>query len=187
MRGPWSLEDVLMDMMDTQQGCQTILQHGIKVHERYRDLLRYLLGRWTVYEWKLPPWFDKAIKLIPKLESFQTMRKYHIFHDCGKPYAIRYDVGGHVSYPEHERVSKEVAAKLKFDEKTKTLIEMDMFCHRSDADTFKKELKNPLLPSLLFTALAEVYANGELFGGFDTDSFKMKQKKILSRFKQLLD
>ena len=171
-----------MDMNNTEQ-CPglTILQHGIKVHERYRDLLRYIKGRPTKYQWMLPAWFSQL--KIPKLQHFATMRKYQIYHDCGKCYG-RIEKDGKIHFPKHEEISYHVAKKLKFSDTVCELIRLDMVCHRTDG--FADHLENPLLPSLLLTALAEVYANSEMFGGCETDSFKIKHKRILNRIKMTM-
>lgn len=186
MNGPWSLEDVLMDMSATKQHDQNILDHGIDVHQRYRDLLRLIKGRPTLCYWNLPEWFKDTIKLLPKLQYFQDMRRYHLFHDCGKPYCKKV-IDGKVSFPNHEIESFKVSKKLHFKENITKMIELDMICHKSNSEVFSKHIKDPLLPSLLLTALAEVYANNRLFGGFESESFKIKHKKILSRIKQILE
>lgn len=186
MNGPWSKEDVMMDMMNTEQ-CPGIdmLRHGMLVHERYRDLLRYLLGRPTKYRWMLPEWFKGAAKLIEKQEHFSTMRTYQLFHDCGKPYARKVGEDGKVRYPDHANISHNVARRIHLPDTVCQLIQLDMVCH-GPTEEFEKHLDNPLLPSLLLTAVAEIYANSVLFGGCDDERFKIKHKKILSRVKRLI-
>lgn len=52
-------------------------------------------------------------------------------------------------------------------------------CHTlrgEEADAFASD---PDAPTLIITAWAELHANAEaLFGGFDTDSFKIKAKQL---------
>lgn len=187
MNGPWSLEDVIMDMLETKQGPDLdVLRHGVEVHQRYRDLLRLLRGRKPVMYWDLPDWFMKAAKLIPKQERFQDMRRFHLFHDCGKPYSMQIE-DGNKRFPDHEKVSGQVSRKLKFKENISQMIELDMICHKTTSEEFEQYKNHPLLPSLLLTSIAEVYANNRLFGGFDSESFKIKHKKVLSRLKQILE
>lgn len=42
-----------------------------------------------------------------------------------------------------------------------------------------------LVSNLCFSALAEVHSNSAMFGGTDSDSFKIKLKKIKQRIKQV--
>lgn len=44
--------------------------------------------------------------------------------------------------------------------------------------------KQPYAPTLYFTAWAEIMANSKMFGGFDSTSFKIKKKALISAAKK---
>lgn len=56
-----------------------------------------------------------------------------------------------------------------------------MMVHTMKADDIPEFAKSREAVSLLLTALAEVHANAELFGGIDTISFKIKWKHVDKR------
>jgi hypothetical protein len=45
--------------------------------------------------------------------------------------------------------------------------------------------KLPYAKHLYATAWSELFANAELFGGFESDSFKIKRKKLIKALKLL--
>jgi hypothetical protein len=55
------------------------------------------------------------------------------------------------------------------------------------ADGVKEFSQNPYALTLLLTGLAEIHSNCQMFGGFDSTSFKIKFKCISQRGKQIIN
>ena len=121
--------------------------------------------------------------MLCRLESDYTLKEYTQYHDCGKPACKEVDANGRVHFPNHAEISANTY-RLNMFMPCKTvekLIRMDMVVHKMKADEIAEFAKVPEAVSLLFTALAEVHANSELFGGIDSTSFKIKWKHINKR------
>src|SRR5687768_1786000 len=151
---------------------QTILQHGEAVSARFKDLVgdRQL-------EWRLPDWFDLEL-LLPLCPSAEVMEQYHVYHDCGKPFCRTVDAEGKQHFPDHARISASIWRVYGGDPLVAELIERDMDMHTmkpADAAEYKRL---DLAPALLLTALAELHANAEMFGGLESTSFKIKWKAL---------
>jgi len=165
----------------------SIYKHGTDVADRYADLWATLKGNGRM-EWSFKP------DILEKLKSIQekairpdAAHDYHVFHDCGKPYCLQVDEDGRRHFPGHAQISSSTWASLyPEDHTTIELMRLDMWCHTAKAEDREHIAKHPLGPTLILTAYAELHANAAvLFGGFDTDSFKIKRKcldKIASKF-----
>lgn len=154
----------------------SVLQHGEMVAQRYEDLL----GDRSM-EWRLPDWVD-APEILDHLPSLSLMRRYHLFHDCGKP-LCRTTNG---RFPNHAAVSKQAWLAAGGDAEVGELIGMDMDAHLLKGDGVAEFASRPQAPALLLTALAEVHANASMFGGIQSTSFKIKWKHIDKRGRQVL-
>lgn len=151
-------------------------EHGELVAARFRDLMNPNPNM----TWKLPTWFTEhadfiRMKLKPDFELIST---YQLWHDLGKPYCRIVDEDGRTHYPDHASISASIWRELGGDPKIGTLIEQDMLCHQlrpADAEAFAS---NPNALILLTTALCELHANASMFGGFQSDSFKIKWKRL---------
>lgn len=164
-----------------QSSGQTILQHGEAVAQKYRDLME---GNTT--GWKLPDWFIKHGAELFKLTPIaDVMEQYHIYHDCAKGDCLRIDEDGKRHFSNHAMMSAALWLSHGGDSLIGKLIEHDMDMHLlkpADVDAYKHL---SLVPALLLTALSEIHANAEMFGGIDSTSFKIKFKQ-LSKTGQLL-
>lgn len=156
----------------SQSKGQTILQHGEAVSARYRDLV----GE-RAMEWRLPDWFDPDF-LLPLCPPAETMEQYHVYHDCGKPYCVTVDDEGRQHFPDHARVSAAVWRASGGDEGIAELISRDMDMHTLKPSEAAGYDRMDLAPALLLTALAELHANAEMFGGVESTSFKIKFKAL---------
>lgn len=110
----------------------------------------------------------------------RTSSLYQEWHDCGKPLCLTVDETGRKHYPDHARWSKEQFLKLFPEEQQAAyLIEHDMDWHlaKNNAD-FERLSKEPHAFTLYLTAWAEIHANAVLFGGTESDSFKIKRKRL---------
>lgn len=118
---------------------------------------------------------------MEKLLDDETLKQYTLFHDCGKPNCQQVDDTGRVHFPNHAAVSAQVWRENGGCEQVARLIEMDMKVHTMKADEIPEFIKHREAVSLLYTALAEVHANAELFGGIESTSFKIKYKQVDKR------
>lgn len=153
---------------------QTILQHGEAVAQKYKNLLSNKTAGW-----KLPGWFIKYSSELFKLTpSAEVMEQYHVYHDCGKPYCRQVDAEGRPHFPNHAQVSASVWRVHGGSEQVAQLIQHDMDMHLLKPSEAASYGRLDLAPALLLTALAEIHANAEMFGGIDSTSFKIKFKQL---------
>ena len=161
-----------------------MLEHGLMVNKSYNKIIK-----------KDPTYmehFDFPEESLDALIGLQydhiLMRHYHIYHDCGKPFCQVTDENGKNHYPDHAKKSAEIHQKY-FDSPTANLlIENDMIFHTLKGDELEKWLltqNKQLIASLYLTAWAEIFANSTMFGGFQSDSFKIKRKKLNNSFKKM--
>lgn len=159
----------------------SIYQHGLDVANRYRDLYSVLQKNTGHYKWAIPDsTFSQLRDIMEHSLSPKNARTYHIFHDCGKPSCIEIDSEGRRRFPNHEKHSTELYHHIFPDDlQTMSLISKDMMCHTLKGDDSTTFSKDSDAPTLIITAWSELHANAEaLFGGFDTDSFKIKRKAL---------
>ena len=160
-------------------------QHGLDVANRYRDLYEHLHGKPACYQWSFKDGMLQRLKEIAPLAKLPLeARLYHIFHDCGKPDTLTIDEQGRRHFPGHAEASVSAfKAALGEDAEnhadTLELISLDMGFHTFRGEQLQELCRHRLAPTLLLTAWAELHANAEiLFGGFESDSFKIKRKAL---------
>lgn len=151
---------------------QSILQHGEAVSSKFKDLIH---GRTEGF--KLPTWFIEHSEFLKsRLPSLELLETYHIYHDCGKPYCRTVDEDGRQHFPDHARVSAAIWRSLGGDPLIARFIEHDMDMHLMKPADAASYPNLDLAPTLLLTALAELHANADMFGGIESTSFKIKWK-----------
>ena len=169
------------------QGCEqfkgmSVLQHGESVVDWFNDLYPNLI-RQTPFrkKWREVSWMHDR-KLISKLLPQDILNMYQLWHDIGKPYCRVLDDNGRQHFPNHAEISQqvwnEVSEGTPEDRVVGELIGMDMLCHTVKGDDLKRVADHPYLPSLLFTALAEVHSNAAYLEALDSDGFKIKIKQL---------
>jgi hypothetical protein len=110
---------------------------------------------------------------------------YHVFHDCGKPACQTIDEQGRKHFPDHAKWSKEQYVRIFGENGTvPELIGSDMDFHTKSGEDLAHLWNSPLALTLYFTAWAEIIANSQMFGGFDSTSFKIKKKKLIQAGKK---
>lgn len=163
-----------------QSGAQTkgisYWEHGSLVAARFRDLMNPTLNM----VWRMPHWFTQnaswiRTQLAPDFDSIIT---YQQWHDCSKPYTRTVDDEGKVHYPNHATISADFWRKLGGAPKIADLIERDMDCHLLRPAEAADFATKPYALILLVTALCELHANATMFGGLQSDSFKIKYKRL---------
>jgi hypothetical protein len=166
-------------------GKQTVYEHCLSVTGKALELYDYLTkGKALQSDWKLPPWLQEHRELIVKeLIPRAALIRYTQYHDCGKPLVAEIR-NGKPHFPGHEFYSEAVYRSfLKKDRQVIRLIKNDMLIHRSKCEDVQKLFDFRERMTLLIVSLAELHANAELFGGIESDSFKIKYKKLDSRGK----
>ena len=160
---------------------QTIHQHGLAVAQKYQDLIT---GRHT--GWKLPQWFtDHQDKLLRDQPPAALMWLYHEFHDVGKPFCRQVDEDGKQHFPNHAAISASVWRVHCGDGLIADLIQHDMDLHLLKPSTIETFTRYDLAPALLLTALAELHANADMFGGIESTSFCIKWKTLAKTGKHI--
>ncbi len=175
-----SKKDLISLMKSTYQdknAKQTILQHGISVWIHFKQLYHFMKSSEQAYQYPIPKWFlEHKDYLLPHIEkNLEDIKKYLIFHDCGKPFCITEDEKGQ-HFKNHAQISKETYISYLGGGLIGELIGDDMLCHITKPKDFETLLDNPKIEILLCAALAEMHSNAKMFGGFDSDSFKIKLK-----------
>lgn len=150
--------------------------HGSMVAARFRDLMNPN----PCMTWRLPDWFTSNQNFIRAslMPDFKSITEYHQWHDLGKPYCQIIDDEGRTHYPNHAEVSADIWRSLGGDSKIGQLIADDMLCHQLRPAEALAFASNPNALTLLVTALCELHANAAMFGGIESDSFKIKYKRL---------
>lgn len=160
-----------------QTPTQNTLQHGFSV---WKNL--YKLAYTDDHkDFRLPQWFSQyKSQLKNNLHDFKTLKHYSIFHDCGKFACLTVDENGKKHFPDHANVSASIFKNhIRNDETILRLIKNDMIFHTLKYDEIiALKLSTKDLCSLMLTALSELHANAALFGGIESDSFKIKWKRL---------
>lgn len=152
-----------------------MLDHGLSVWKYTEKLINS-----DTSDMILPQWYiTNKEKLLNNLHSIDTIREYNIYHDSGKHLCLIIDENGKRHYPNHAEVSKKAWLDIGGNELTGHLIGLDMMFHTKTFEQiieFNLDIKD--ICTLMLTALAELHANAEMFGGITSDSFKIKMKKL---------
>lgn len=160
-----------------------MLNHGRMVDAEYSKLLAEIERDVESAAKKLGLSVEQTERLARNQIGGATGKAYRIYHDCGKHLSLVISEDGRRSYPNHAKVSAEEFAKAFDDDEARWLIENDMAFHTMKGDELENWLSSNSsnkrrIATLLLTAWAEIRANAEMFGGVDSDSFKMKKKRL---------
>ena len=161
-----------------------MFDHGIAVFQKYKQLYKQLTGVKST-DLPMPSWLNS--ELINKLEPLSVVFDYTIHHDCGKPSVLQYDETGKRHFPNHSKKSTERAQSIGLSNQVCSLIEHDMDFHTLKSEDIETFAKLPNAITLMVVGVAEVLANAEMFGGFDSVSYKIKWKHIEKRGRQVLE
>jgi hypothetical protein len=191
MNAPVNFEDMVVKMLQCEQAPGlSVYLHGQQVWDRLRQLLDYLKHGGELPDWKLPKWLvEYREQLSQCLYDDTILNLYILYHDCGKPFCLEVDEAGKAHFPNHAEVSSYVWQSVGGDPIVGSLIRDDMVIHTASADEIRHFTLNvwnrEKSVSLLLTALAEVHANGKMFGGFGSTSFLSKLKTVERRGNQM--
>jgi|SRR5579885_131323 len=169
-----------------QTDTQSVYEHGISVKEHIFALIQFLETGQINGEWKLPDWLSQyREQLLASLCCKNIIEEYTIFHDCGKPYCLTIDENGRRHFPNHAEVSYRTWLSVSDNQQIAKLIRMDMMIHTMKASDIDEFIKHPEATTLLLAGLAEVHSNAKMFGGLDSESFKIKWGQINKRGKAI--
>lgn len=169
-----------------QTETQTIYQHGLSVRDHIFQLIEFLETGEIQSEWKLPAWLsDYRQELLKSLCPKDIIEQYAIFHDCGKPYCLTIDEQGKRHFPNHAEKSYQTWLSLSDNQQIAKLIKMDMIIHTIKAADIDEFIKHPEATTLLLAGLAEIHSNAKMFGGLNSESFKIKWSQINKRGKAI--
>jgi len=192
MNYPNTFDEMVQAMLRCEQTQgQSVYQHGLSVWEHVRELLDYMRdGSSLTRQWKLPSWLeDYKSDIVAVIGKTQDVQLYCMYHDCGKPYCRTVDEAGKVHFPNHAAVSREVYLHVGGDERIANLIGWDMVLHTAKAEEIERymneewSMRDAII--LVVAALAEIHSNARLFGGIESESFKIKWKQLDRRGKQV--
>ena len=170
-----------MDLIEAMQSCQqtegqSVYAHGEAVHDRMRQLIRYLDSGEVIGDWILPNWVQVyRTQLLSTLMPRCIIDEYTLFHDCGKPYCPS---DGERKFPNHAEASYRTWLGVGGSPSAARLMRMDMLIHTLKADGVPIFCTHREAPTLLLAGLAEIHANAGMFGGVDSVSFKIKWKHL---------
>ncbi|MBC8740392.1 hypothetical protein F6X40_27425 [Paraburkholderia sp. UCT31] len=166
-----------------------VLDHGHAVRAKFDALIAAMeKGETPEGDWSLPQWLlPNAEQLLGRLLDRETLARYQIWHDCGKPHCRTVDEAGKQHFPDHAAASARTWLAAGGDEQAGRLIASDMDFHLLGAEDVPAFAARPEAASLMLTAIAEIHANAEMFGGTCSTSFKMKRKHLERRGKKVLE
>lgn len=178
MRNTYQFEDIDM------------IKHGEMVYEQYQKLMDAIEHKNEQYFKDIGFTFDWEFieKLYQNQYDLDNMESYQIYHDCGKHLSKTIDENGKIHYPNHAQHSSDLYGKY-FDNKiAQDLILKDLNFHTFKSEEMAKWLETEnkqTLASLYLTAWAEILANSSMFGGIESESFKIKRKRLIQHGKKL--
>ena len=160
-----------------------MIQHGESVHEHYKALILALNEDSTEYK-ELRDFYARYRGKLPPAE---VLERYHIYHDCGKHLCLTINCDGKRQFPNHAEISaKQFSLIFPEDGFSKYLIAHDMDFHILRGDNLLRTCRSPFAPILYLTAWAEINANAEMFGGRESESYKIKRSRLIQAGKKLM-
>lgn len=170
-------KQILNDMKNTEQTKGlSVLEHGFMVKNYTFDLINHLKGLDTKYNWsKLPSIIiDNKELFLDNLLPKDIIKEYTILHDIGKAYCIS---DGIKKFPNHEIISHKIYSNLtNSNDDVAYLILHDMDIHLAKGKLITFD--NKFIYTQIIVSVAEVFANSQMFGGFQSTSFIIKNKQI---------
>lgn len=164
-----------------QTPTQTVIEHGNSVWDHFKQLLDHLTDGIDLPDgWRVPQWAYTP-NLLSQVMPLEIVEQYIRMHDCAKPIVLQIDEDGRRHFPGHAAASEQVWLAVGGHPLVARLMGMDMDAHLLKADGIQEFADRPEAVTLLLTALAEVHSNAAMFGGFESDSFKIKAKHLDKR------
>lgn len=171
-----SLEELTVRMTLTEQmKGVSVLEHGHMVNRAYKALIHELEANTHIES-------ELYHSMKDRILDSEVIDTYQIYHDCGKAFCK--DESGR--FPDHAQHSyNQWKALFPEDDVISNLMLLDMGFHTFRDEQLEELCYNILAPTLYFTAWAELEANAAMFGGHDSDSYKIKRKRLIKAGKKL--
>jgi hypothetical protein len=169
-----------------QTDSQSVYQHGVSVKEHIFELIAFLKTGQISDGWKLPTWMHEyREQILASLLPDEIIETYTVFHDCGKPYCLTIDEEGRRHFPNHPWMSHQTWLRVSNNKTIANLILWDMKIHTMKAVDVDEFCQHREATTLLLAGLAEVHSNAKMFGGIESESFKIKWSQINKRGKSI--
>jgi hypothetical protein len=184
-------EKVIADMKATYQfKDQNVLQHGESVYKYFQKVMESIINGSSLYNDVIIPehYFTHKDFIINNLYTEEQLKEYIIYHDLGKPYCKIIDDSGKQHFPNHAEKSYEIYKQIFNDDEVAELIKDDMDIHLLKDDGISEFIKKPTKQIIthLVVGLSELLSNAQMFGGLESDGFKIKYKNLFKRSKKIL-
>jgi hypothetical protein len=185
-----NFQELAVSMIKCEQTVgQSVYQHGVSVNQHFEELICNL-DSFSFENWKIPNWIKEyKDKLLSNIYDKDIISKYTIYHDCGKSWCLTLDENGKQHFPNHAEISKQKFLEAGGDSIVANLIGWDMCIHQDSSIEIQDKLENEWsikdACTLLLASLAEIHSNAKMFGGIESNSFKIKYKQIERRGKQI--
>lgn len=160
---PKSLLDYRTAMKQAKQGNGTVWDHCSETAKNLESLWN---GNRDFPRLDRCCWLEETILYCKTNYKFEDVATYCQFHDIGKVNDT----------PNHSEESYRIWMEVDGRSNIGQWIRDDMAVHTLTQEEFRK-IPDWQLHSLV--GLAELYANMEMFGGPESDSFKIKHKKVM--------
>lgn len=168
-----------------QTPTQSVLAHGQSVRIHLQQLLDHLENDTALPDWwRKPAWLTSD--LLDHIAPRDILEEYAVYHDCGKPSTRTVDQDGRQHFPGHAQASEAVWLSIGGNPHSARLMGQDMDAHMLKADDIAEFASRPDAITLLVTAVAEVHSNALMFGGIDSDGFKIKAKHLDKKGRQVI-
>ena len=160
-----------------------MLEHGKNVYTEYLKLIDQL------DKGEVEPILQQIYPLIkPSLPPPKILKRYMVLHDCGKYLCTHIDEEGRNHFPNHaEHSAKQYSHLFPDDGLTTALIARDMDFHTARGEALTTIWKSPFAPILYLSAWASINANAMMFGGKDSESYKIKRSRLIQSGKKFLN
>lgn len=185
-----NFQELAVSMIKCEQTVgQSVYQHGVSVNQHFEELI-YNLDSFSFENWKIPNWINEyKDKLLSNIHDKDIISMYLLYHDCGKSWCLTFDDQGNRHFPNHTNVSKQKFLEAGGDPIVANLIGWDMCIHILNSTEIQQKLESEWTIkdacTLLLASLSEIHSNSKMFGGTESQSFKIKYKQIERRGKQI--
>lgn len=170
-------------MLCKQSQNETVWEHCQSVSRTYADLISH-----GATSERLPKIIRDNLDLILSNQiDRKIVKDYLEWHDCGKPFCATVMPDGRTSFPNHAAISKKLFIEAGGNAESANLVGLDMIFHIAKCNEIMAlGLSAQTLYTLMLSAWAAIFANAGMFGGVESESFKIKVSQLTARCKKIL-